>query len=290
MFKRQHQAVSISESSLLSDLLGSLRIVFILSLIVFAGIWGYKKMSDPTTLPITKVRALGDFSYVTEKMLHTALASSVESTKGEKILSVFEDKGFFSIDVDVIKQRVEKMAWVKQASVQRVWPDTLVIEVVEHKAVAYWNNEGLVSDKGVIFQPNKKSYPENLTRFIFPKQLDDNLVKTMTVKCLGYYKDATDMFASLDFKVKAIEFDARQALTFILNNGVELNLGRQNKLFRMQRFAQIYSTLQNRMNLIEHIDMRYTNGFSVKWKHRQAYTNRHLNINKFKEKSGSKNV
>ncbi len=270
MFKRNRQAVILSESMVSVDFLRWLKIIVSLLVVGSLLAWSYIKINDPQTLPITKVRALGDFSFVTEEMLHKALSQGVKekgsSNKNKNInktaIDILEDKGFFSIDVDAIKQRVETMPWVKRASVQRVWPDTLIIEVVEHKAVAYWGGKGLVSELGGIFYPDKQTYPKGLPTFIAAEGLVEN--------CLRYFNDASEMFAAIGLKVLKVKFSPRRALMLTLNNGVQLNLGRQNKLYRLQRFAQVYSTLRGRMSLIERIDMRYTNGFSVKWKQHEA--------------------
>lgn len=262
MFNRNQQAVSLTEPSVFTGIYERLRIILLVMLTVFVGYWGFVKISDPLTLPITKVRALGDFSFVTEDMLHKAMASNTESQNTKTVTNVFENKGFFNIDVDAVKVRVETMPWVKHASVQRVWPDTLIIEVVEHTPVAYWGEKGLVNNSGKVFYPDVKSFPKGLPRFVATEGLSEN--------CLRYYKDASEMFAPINLKVQQVKFNARQALTLTLDNDVEISLGRQNKLYRLQRFTQIYSTLRERVSLIERVDMRYTNGFSVKWKQRQA--------------------
>ncbi len=263
MFKQNKQAVRLSESGMPVGLIRGVKIISLLLVIVLAVSWGAIKITDPQTLPITKVRALGDFSFVTEAMLHKALSGGVGQQNNAKAeIDILENKGFFNIDVDAIKQRVETMPWVKQASVQRVWPDTLIIEVIEHKAVAYWGDSGLVSELGAIFYPAKETYPKKLPRFVATESLVEN--------CLRYFNDASEMFSAINLKVLKVKFSPRQALTLALDNGVELILGRQNKLYRMQRFAQVYSTLIDRIALIERIDMRYTNGFSVKWKRRHA--------------------
>ena len=262
MFNRNQQAISLSEPSVFTGAFEWFRIILLVVVTVFLSYWGYIKINDPLTLPITKVRALGDFSFVTEDMLHKAMSTNSEKISGGTTINIFENKGFFNIDVDAIKLRVEKMPWVKQASVQRVWPDTLIIEVVEHTAIAYWGDKGLVNNKGKVFYPDKNNFPKDLPRFIATEGLAKN--------CVRYFKDASEMFRVINLQVVKVQFNARQALTLTLDNGVEISLGRQNKLYRLQRFTQVYSTLRERVSLIERIDMRYTNGFTVKWKQRQA--------------------
>jgi len=277
VFRRAQQAVSLDAPNMFVGAMAWFRPLLLLVILGLAGIWLYLKVNNPATLPITKVRALGDFSFVTEEMLHAALQQKIVG-KDTVVDELFEKQGFFTIDVESIKKRIETIEWVKQASVQRVWPDTLVIEVLEHKPVAYWGTKGLVSETGKVFKPDNTTFPQGLPKFEMTNALTTNLTENNAEKCLRYYRDASEIFSAINVKVVKVEFNTRQALTLKLNNGVELNLGRRNKLYRMQKFAQVYSTLRERIGLIERIDMRYTNGFSVKWKHRQAKGVQYRNI------------
>ncbi len=55
------------------------------------------------------------------------------------------------LDLDAVRARVERVGWVKQATVVRLLPDTLVIAVKERRPLAVWQNRGqvrLVDDQG----------------------------------------------------------------------------------------------------------------------------------------------
>src|SRR5262245_7467474 len=52
----------------------------------------------------------------------------------------------FRVNLDEIRNRVESLAWVRYASVQRVLPDQIVIKVVEREPI------GLTRIKGEIYQ------------------------------------------------------------------------------------------------------------------------------------------
>lgn len=278
MFKSNKQAVSLTETTSITDIPKWVWSILFIGVVSYLLVLSYMRLDTSAILPITKVKALGDFTFVTEDMLNAALNNGVTELKDKKSLSVFDDKSFFNIDVDGIKNRIEKMAWVNRASVQRVWPDTLVIEIAEHKPMAYWNDEGLVNQDGQIFYPNIKTYPKKLPLFTISGELKNIDKKNIATKSLRYYQDATDMFASINLKITKVKFDARQALTLTLDSGIDLKVGRQNKLYRLQRFTQIYSTLRERASFIENIDMRYTNGFSVKWKQQQAMNKKDFKI------------
>lgn len=55
------------------------------------------------------------------------------------------------VDLDELKERVERVAWVRSASISRQLPDTLWVRLDEHRPVARWmdgNRQVLVSETG----------------------------------------------------------------------------------------------------------------------------------------------
>lgn len=51
-------------------------------------------------------------------------------------------RSLFAAEPDAIKQRVEKLDWVQDVRVARLWPDTLTIAVERREAVARWRLDG----------------------------------------------------------------------------------------------------------------------------------------------------
>jgi cell division protein FtsQ len=64
-----------------------------------------------------------------EPLLREALGIS----KGDPIL------GF---SLDAVRRNVERLSWVEQATVERRLPDTVVVQLVEHRPFAIWQNQG----------------------------------------------------------------------------------------------------------------------------------------------------
>jgi cell division protein FtsQ len=50
-----------------------------------------------------------------------------------------------------------------------------------------------------------------------------------------------------------------------LNNGIKLNLGRQEFINRLQRFINLYPLLQQDERDINYVDLRYDTGMAVGW-------------------------
>jgi cell division protein FtsQ len=61
-----------------------------------------------------------------------------------------------SVDLDAIRARLLEIGWIKEARVSRRLPDTIVVEVVERRPVAIWQNDGqlsLIDGEGIVLEP-----------------------------------------------------------------------------------------------------------------------------------------
>src|ERR1700694_4306017 len=58
---------------------------------------------------------------------------------------------FFAVSADEVRAALEKLPWVRSASVRKVWPDRLEAALEEHVALARWGDSSLVNTYGEIF-------------------------------------------------------------------------------------------------------------------------------------------
>ena len=208
--------------------------------------WGILQLQRPDVLPIKKIQALGTFDHVDESMLRTVVAGTGEA-------------GYFSVNIDRVQRAVEELPWVAQASVSRLWPDTLAINIQEQKAYALWAKGGIVNQHGVLFFPQQKTYPAALPVFDGPVGMQRNMTE--------HYQQASKVIAPLNLHIQKLSMDSRRAVSLQLSNGIRVILGRDDLQGRLQRFARVYKkVLAARANDIARIDMRYSNGLSVGWR------------------------
>ena len=208
--------------------------------------WAGNHLNNPATLPVNKIQVHGAFVNVDEAMLHRAIGSVVAG-------------GYFNVDVDRVREVVEELAWVSKASVRRVWPDTLSVSIEEQQPVAIFKKAGLINANGDVFKPVNKKLPESLPVFYS----DADLNKLM----LSKYYEMNKLLTVINQKIVYLKIDARHALEFKLDNGLKVVLGRGDTMHRLERLMRIYSRiLVSRVNDIEVIDLRYTNGMAISWK------------------------
>jgi cell division protein FtsQ len=70
-------------------------------------------------------------------------------------LAPYYGKPILSVDLDELKARVEKVSWVRSASVGRRLPDTIWVRLDEHRPIARWVDgaeQVLVSDAQAVFR------------------------------------------------------------------------------------------------------------------------------------------
>ena len=168
-------------------------------------------------------------------------------------------KGFFDTRVDAVSAAVKQIPWVAQADVRREWPHTLHVEVVEEVPVARWNADGLMDAQGHVFtRVDTKAYAA--LPLLSGRDADAQDV-------LAEYDTLSNLVAPRGLTIAELSVDARGAATVLLNDGIEVRLGREDAAARLARFtAMALPALNARLTAVAYVDMRYTNGFAVGWK------------------------
>lgn len=205
--------------------------------------WGAAWLLVPENLPLEKVRIDGDIKHTRKEVLQYTLAGRISGS-------------FFSLDLDGVRDAVEALPWVTHASVRRVWPNTLQVEVQERSALARWGGDSVVSPQGEVFTPDAQSVPDGLPTLIGPKGSAPEVV--------GRYESISRRLGERGFAVSQLELSDRHAWTLRLDDGLDLYLGNRQPEERLERvMARLPRLLEQ--GRAERIDARYTNGFAVQW-------------------------
>ena len=79
------------------------------------------------------------------------------------------DRGFFSANLDRVRDKVRSLQWVDHAAVARRWPDRIEITVTEQAPAAIWGDSGLMNVRGELFVANGAEHlPADLPRLSGP--------------------------------------------------------------------------------------------------------------------------
>lgn len=171
---------------------------------------------------------------------------------------------FFTVNLEAARIAFERMPWVRSASLRRLWPDGIELNLEEHRAIARWTpQEGearLVSSRGEVFEAATDAA---LPTFVGPEGAASRMLER--------YQAFSEALAGAGRTPVAVLLSAREAWQLKLDNGVVLELGREqakNSLMeRVSRFSRHYpaasSIAKGRLQNIGVVDMRYPNGFAL---------------------------
>ena len=203
------------------------------------------KIDMDNILPIKSVKIVGEFNYLNKNKLQNHVMPVVNG-------------GFFNVDLPSVRQKLLNLEWVENVSVRRQWPNQLVVRVIEKQPVVYWGKTGVLSAKGKLFNPYR-----NLIGEMPVLKGPEGQHKIM----LKEFSRMQAWLLNADLHIRSIDLNDRRSWVLSMNNGMELRLGRENMHERLNRFVTIYiNDFKHTKNKIKHIDMRYTNGFSIAWK------------------------
>ncbi len=168
------------------------------------------------------------------------------------------NRSFFKVKADVIREKITQIPWVQQVSVNKKWPDSLIIKVIEHEAVAVWNDDKLLNDKGEIFEVDSI---DDLTALPHITGNDNN-----SQHIWEKYIRFNNIIKNTGYDIQSASVSNRGSWQLTLSNGMSMNLGSQQMDAKLVRLTDTWTQLLKlKQKSPDHIDLRYTNGFVVKW-------------------------
>lgn len=240
-------------------------IVCVLTMGWFVVQWLY----TPGNFPIRKIELVNQLKHQKSTELQRVAANAIQG-------------GFFSMNVDAFREELLLLPWIKNVSVRKVWPNKLLVTITERTPIVRWfsvdrqsimqNNtratdkqvsrQILLSEEGVVFAPEvtpqQRVKFSRLSLFSGPDKNTDKVLK----QCMQFRQ----IVNAINAKIERCTMDARHAWEIKLTTSLVLNLGKNNVIDRLQRFVDVFSQQLDRyLKYVAYADLRYSNGFSVKW-------------------------
>ncbi|MGY6586790.1 MAG: cell division protein FtsQ/DivIB [Wenzhouxiangella sp.] len=237
MADSEHQPDRLMSPALLATLLLG-------GLLLLAAFWLRAGVIGAERFAIQWLDVEGELSRTSSSQIRAAAAPQAAS-------------GFFAVDLARVRQEIEALPWVAGAEVSRHWPDALHIRVSEHRPVARWNDEWLLSQQGEAFAVTGAEGMQGLPRLYGPdNRREDVLANWLAMR---------DSLFGSGLEIERLTLDQRGAWTLGLDNGIELLLGRQRVDERLLRFLAVQDQINQETRRAVRVDMRYTNGLAVRW-------------------------
>lgn len=208
-------------------------------------------------LPAFALRAIHVEGEVTRNSVSTIRANAAPRLAGN----------FFTTDLKSGKRAFEAVPWVRQAVVQRVWPNRLRVRLEEHRAVALWASENatdrLVNSHGEVFEANLGD-------------VEDDSLPTLSgpegssLQMLAMLNRLQPVFGRVDASIDGLTLSGRGSWRVELDTGAEVELGRGSDdevLARTERFIGTLTQVTGRYQRpLEYADLRHHDGYAVRLK------------------------
>ena len=224
---------------------------------------GLVKSASLVSIVLVSLISLGYVSYKAldkplDKVELSARFERVSTLDIEKVLAKYKQSKFLSIDLISLQRELEHVAWVDVAEVRRQFPAKLIVTLTEHVAAARWGEAGLLNTRGELILKETRYLPPELPRLQGPEGSEWQVAQK--------YLELRKTVLGFGLNIEYLSMDARGAWHFNLSNGMQVKIGREATDQRFYRFEKRVLPLLFKLEQgIKSVDMRYSNGFAVKW-------------------------
>jgi cell division protein FtsQ len=202
----------------------------------------------------------------------TAEPQRVPREQLEKMVHEQVSGNFFTVDLDRTRQAFERLPWVRKVSVRRKFPWSLEVALEEHVALASWNGTALVNTHGEVFagacervtpqaSATRRPLPCGETEQALPAFIGQ---PDTSAQMAQLYGELSTALQPLQQQITQISLSPRYAWQVKLDNGMVLELGREDMGQRLTRFVSVYPySVAALARPAKHVDLRYRNGFAA---------------------------
>ena len=195
--------------------------------------------------PIDRVVVNGDFYHLKEKEVINLIDQKVKD-------------GFLSLNLSGLNKYLESEPWIRNATIRRSWPSTIIVDITEEKPIARWGEKQVLNNVGDYLEITDKQSIKNLPTFTSEFGKSKEMIKS--------YQLMSEILGPTGLKVHEIQRDVVGSWLITTSSGIQINLGRDQLVQKLRRFQVVWSAqLTSQVEKIKTIDMRYPNGLSVAW-------------------------
>lgn len=200
--------------------------------------------------PVTVLQLSGQFDYIAQDDIQSNLSDVLNNN-------------LWLINVSEVKKKLYDHPWVREIFINKIWPNILKLELIQHTPIAKWNGKFMLTNSGKILPLINKNL--NLPEFYAPFGQEQVLLEK--------YSILLEKLTPLGLFISKIEIMPDQniqiSLSNNINNTIIIKLGTIDLLDRINRFIIVYKKrLQPIISDISYVDLRYTNGVAVGWTHK----------------------
>ncbi len=235
-------------------LMNSLSMGMIVSIIILALIYFAKDLNSDVA-GLHRIEITGDSKYQNISNIRDALLPNLASN-------------IIDVNLRVVKSTFENLPWVKSASVKRVYPNRIIVNLTEHTPIGIWgdlDHRKMVNIDGEIFDIGSDELNEYGD---YPKLVGND---SESVLIVSMYKKLGNIFSPMNTQISKIELSPRGNWSVSLVNGAHLELGRGNveQIFEKSKLAlhvsaKVAVKYGKNVQDFKYVDLRYQDGYAIK--------------------------
>lgn len=209
----------------------------------------YVYVSEPGRFPVNTVKISANFEHISRSDI-------------EEVLERYNNSSFIMLPISRLQADLSTLNWAKNIKINRVWPDTLKITIIEKQPIAIWRKSFITDDGSIISENNQTAQKSGLSRAL-PKL---NGPEDQQQEVLQNYQKLSKLLSSYGLHADSLELHNNQSWDLYLADGAVLRLGKRDIEKRVLRFCKAYSAVfADKPEKLASVDLRYPHGMAVQW-------------------------
>ncbi len=206
---------------------------------------------------------LGNSRYFKLDTIEVIDKSHATALKAGDLLNIYKGRNIFDIDIDSLSSQIKRdIPTIKHAIVKRVLPNKLEIDIIPRVPIAKIKSHGYfpIDRAGMILSPDIKTGKlpiiMGFSMWLSPKV--GTKLENPQIRNAFLLLDALEESGVLsDYTVSAIDVSNYKNLSFYLENGIEVKIGSEDFLDRLNKLKTTFANPGLDKENIKYIDLRF---------------------------------
>lgn len=199
---------------------------------------------------------------VAQRIYVSATLEPVRAARVAATVAPFLGKPLLDVNMQALADALKELPWLTDISVDRHWPDGVVIRADAQAPLALWGDDALLTADFSVITPNWDRMQQALALTNLPRLHGPAHTGKRVYMRFAHMNQR--LMAASDVRIVSLQLDARGSWRATLANGLVLRFGRKHLATRLQRFID-YALAKARSALAGagYVDLRYSDGFAV---------------------------
>ena len=165
--------------------------------------------------PITSINIEGDLKRISKKGIETVVLE-------------LKNQGFITVNQAKYKRKLEAIDWVKSVKINKQWPNTINLIVIEDDVIGLWNERLLLNSSGELYALDQRVVPDELIQFFGPEDRENEVFTR--------YKLYNDQLATRGILIEEIQLGLRGSWVITVRPSIKIKLGKEDTEERLRDF------------------------------------------------------